>query len=357
MNKQKKQIQHEEGVIKASTLAYAIAIAAVVFIAIVSILAYGTQTKVGAKIALSVSKIVPFPAAIVDWRNVVFMDDVQANLASVEKFYQTQNFASEGLRVDFTTESGKKRLMIKKREIFDKMVEDRIIEILAKEQGVSISDNDVDNAVSEKLNEFGTADDVKNDLTRSYGWNMEDFKKKVVLPGMYSDELAKKVFAKSSDTVGAKERIERAQGELEAGKDFAEVVRSYSQGSSVENGGELGWVKKEQVVPELQEALFGTQTIKKNSVIESSIGFHIVEIENKKKENGQDSLQLRQIFVARGTFADWLVEQKKKLNIWVPLSDFVWDSKTGSIEFRDEKMRIFEKEERAKVQGDASIMF
>lgn len=356
MNKQKKQIAQEDKVIKASTLAYAVAVVFMFAVGIASVLAYGTQTEIGAKIALSVAKVAPFPAAIVDWRHPVFLNDVQANLSSVEKFYQTQNFAGEGLRVDFTTESGKKRLMMKKRELLDKMVEDKIIEILAKQEGISISDKDVSNAVAGKLNEFGTTDDVKNDLVRSYGWSMDDFKKKVVLPGMYSDALAKKVLDQTSNNSGAKERITKAQGELENGKDFAEVARSYSQGSSASDGGELGWIKKEQVVPELQKVLFGTEQLKKNSIVESSIGFHIVEIENRKKENGQDLLQIRQIFVARGTFSDWVVEQKKKMSVWVPLSDFVWDAKTGSIDFKDEKMRVFEKEERAKAQGDASIL-
>jgi hypothetical protein len=45
------------------------------------------------------------------------------------------------------------------------------------------------------------------------------------------------------------------------------------------------------------------------------------------------------------------------MRVFVPLSDFIWNSELGMVDFRDEKMRAFEKEERSKVQGDASIMF
>jgi parvulin-like peptidyl-prolyl isomerase len=169
--------------------------------------------------------------------------------------------------------------------------------------------------------------------------------------------LAQKILSENPDIAQTKEKITQAKSELESGKDFAEVARKYSDGSSKENGGELGWVDSEQVVPELKSILFDGQSYKKNDIIESSIGFHIVEIENKKNENGKDLLQLRQIFVAKYAFVDWLVEQKKQMRVWVPLRTFTWDSKMGTIDFRDEEMRTFEKEERVKAQGDASIMF
>lgn len=357
MNKQKKQVDDlDEKKIKLSVLLYAFAIIVIIFIAVSSILAYGTNSEIGSKIAAKMSKVIPFPAAIIGWNHVVFLSDVQDNLMSVEKFYQSQNFAEEGMRVDFTTQNGKKRLKIKEKEIIDKMVEDKIIEILAKERGITISDKDVDKAVTQKLNEFGTADEVKKDLSFSYGWSIDDFKQKVVLPSMYSSALAEKIVSSDADNSKAKEKINQAQKQLEDGKDFSEVVRNYSEGSSKEKDGQLGWVKKAQVVPELQAALFES-SLKKNSIIESSIGFHIVQIDDKKKDAGEDILQLRQIFVAKNTFADWLEKQKKQVRVSVPLSDFIWDAKTGVIDFKDENMRNFEKEERSKAQGDASIMF
>lgn len=357
MKKQTELDESGEKRIKVSTLAYALAVVFILVIALGSVLAYGTNTEIGARIAAKMSKVIPFPAAIVDWRHAIFLGEVQSNVASVEKFYQTKNFSQEGLRVDFTTEAGKKRLMIKEREIIDKMVEDKIIEILAKKNGISVSDKDVDQAVTRKLDEFGTADDVKKDLANSYGWNLEDFKQKVVLPSMYQEALAQKILQQDTSASKAKEVIEKAQKELENGKDFPEVARNYSEGPSKEKGGELGWVKKNQVLPELQDSLFGSLTFKKNSILESSIGFHIIDIEDSKKEEGEDMLRLRQVFVSKNTFSDWLQNEKKKIKVYVPLGEFVWDSSTGSVDFADEQMRSFEKEQRSKVQGDASIMF
>lgn len=354
----KKQITDDEKKIKVSTLIYGVLVLVVIILIFGSVLAYGTRTEIGTKIAAKIAVVVPFPAAIVDWKNVIYINDVQAKMASVEKFYQTQDLAKAGLRIDFTTEDGKKRLRIKQREIMDKMVEDKIVEILAKQRNISVSNADADKIVTQKLNEFGTADDVKSDLLKSYGWNMDDFKKHVVVPSLYLETLAQKVMAEElDDNTKAKDKIAQAQKQLEDGKDFSEVVRSYSEGSSKEKNGELGWATKDQVLPELQDALFGKDAPKKNSIIESSIGFHIVEIEDRKKEGGNDVLQLKQIFVAKKTFIDWLEAQKKKMRVVVMLADFTWDSQKATVDFKDEKMREFEKQERAKTQGDASIMF
>jgi len=353
-----KKISDDEKKIKLSTLVYGILALLMIFIGVSCVLAYGTRTEIGSKIAAKIAMVLPFPAAVVELNHVIYLNDVTANMASVEKFYKSQDFAKEGMRIDFTTEDGKKRLRIKEREILNKMVEDKIIQFLAQKKGISVTDDAAEKMLSQKLEEFGTADEVKSDLLNSYGWSMDDFKKHVVLPSIYSDELSKIVISgELSDTSAEKSKINKAKNDLENGKDFAGVARTYSEGPSRGNGGELGWAKKDQVLPEIQDAFFGKDVPAKNMIIESSIGFHIVDVENSKKENGETVLQLRQIFVAKKTFADWLENQKKQIRVFVPLSDFTWDSKSGMVDFRDKKMREFETQERAKAKGDASITF
>lgn len=349
----------EEKVIRVSlhTIIYACLILFVALFGIGSVLAYGTNTLVGTKIAGKISKIVPFPAAVVKWNHVVYLNGLEGNLNSVKKLYETKKFSDEGLRVDFTTETGEKRLEIKKREILNKMVEDEIIEVLAKDRGIKITEAQVDDAVDKQLNEYGTANDVKKDLLDSYGWSIDEFKKQVVLPNMYAQALSEKVLSGQNSDAIAKSKIEKAQAELKGGTKFEDVVSKYSEGISKNDGGELGWVKKEQMLEELSKVVFSDKKLDENTIIESSVGFHIVQIEEKKKEGEEDVVKLRQIFVSKNTFADWLESQKKQIVVWIPMKEFRWDKNLGSIKFRDEEMNRFEEDQRAKVQGDASLMF
>ncbi len=359
--KQKKILTIKDGEkaikVSVSTMVYAFLILVFFMIGLGSVLAYGTDTEIGQKIAAKISIVIPFPAAIVDWRHPVYLKDLQSNMNSVERFYRMQNFSQEGLRVDFTTEIGKKRLKIKQREVLDKMIEDRAIEILAKKRGIKISQVDVDKKVAQKLNEFGTADQVKEDLMKSYGWDMEDFKIKIVLPSMYSEALAESVFSENALlNKQAEDKIKQAQLALNAGKEFSEVVRSHSEGFSKEKNGELGWVNKDQVLVELQEALFSGKVSEKNSVIESSVGFHIVDVEERKKTEEEETVKIRQIFVAKKTFADWLEREKKDLDVVLPMKEFQWNSLGATVEFTEEEMRSFEKLQRENAQGDASLL-
>lgn len=357
MTKQENISNDNEKKIKLSTLVYAVLIIVIVTIGVGSILAYGTNTIIGGKIAAKMSKIIPFPAAIISYKNFISVNDVQKKLVAIQKFYVAQDLSTEGLRIDFSTPDGQKRLKIKEREILNKMIEDKIIMILAKKNKLSFSKEEIDKAVAVELAKHGTTEDLQSDLLNSYGWTLDDFKTQVVVPTVYKEMLTQYAAGQNTSGTVSKTKIQQAQKELENGKDFAEVAANFSEGSSKENGGELGWVTKDQVVSELQSALFGSKQPEKNSVIESSIGFHIVEIEKRKKENNEDVLQLRQIFVAKNVFADWLETQKGEMKVWIPLKEFVWDKSTGSVIFQDEQMREFEKEQRAKAQGDASIMF
>jgi hypothetical protein len=355
----KKQNYFSEKKVKLSTFIYAFLIILVVIIGMCSVLAYGTQTEIGKKIASFVSKNVPFPVAIVGYTHMIYMHDVKKNLASVKYFYQTQDLSQTGLRVDFSTPDGQKRLKIKEREILDKLIEDKIIEVLAKKNGISFSETDVDKIVSQKETKYGKTDDLQVELFDLYQWNMDDFKQRVILPDLYREALAFYANGKESDNTKSQEKIKQAQKEIFDGKDFAEVVNKYSDGSSKENGGELGWVVKSQVLPELQEALFDSKILERGTIIESSIGFHIVEIENKKKDQDKDKdvLQLRQIFVAKNTFVNWLIAQKKQMKVSIFLSDFFWNNSNAEVDFRALEMRIFEKDQQSKAEGDASIIF
>lgn len=343
--------------IRFSTIVYAFLISIVLIFTVMCVLAYGTNTALGGRIAGYLSRAIPFPAAFVGYSNVIYLKDVESNLASLQQFYAAEDFTDSGLRVDFTTEDGKKRLLIKEREILNKMVEDKAIEILAEEKGITISKKDLDDAVAKKIATSGTASEVKADLLKKYGWTLEDFKSKIVLPEARKEMLSYVVSGEVNGMDKAKERIQQAQRELQAGKGFTEVVAAYSEGDSKNQGGEIGWMKKEQVLPELQGQIFAATPPEKNSILESSIGFHIVEIENRKKEDNEDVVQIRQIFVRKVNFADWLVSEMNKMRIMIPLSGFVWDKEASRVDFRNEEMRKFEKESRAKMEGDASIMF
>lgn len=338
-------------------IAYAIIIVIAVLVVAGGIVVYSANTE--NKVSQNVSKIIPYPAAIINYTYIITVKEVDNNLSSIRSFYENQDFSEVGLRVDFSTDEGQKRLKIRGRELMDKMIEDKIIEIIARKNGVKITKEQVDQSVERKLDEYGTREEVRDRLSKLYGWTIDDFKEKIVRPSLYQEELEK--FVKSQEgekfAVLAKEKIEKAKADLDNREDFSEMVKNYSEGLSAVSDGELGWFKKDQLVSEVAEVAFSLDKGKGSGIIESEIGFHIIEVTDKKKENNEDLVEIRQIFVRKRIFTQWLEEQMNNMNIFIPLKEYYWDHEILRVQFKDDSLKEFEKDIIENFQGDASILF
>lgn len=357
MNKEKKH-STESKKVKVSTLL--IGGGLILLVLVGSLVGYTYTSVLDGQTRTGLAKLRMFflPAMVVDGSTAISFGEVEKNLAAMRKFYETQDYSQVGLRVDFTTEDGKKRLLIKEKELLNKMVEDRFVEILAKKEGIEIGEAELGSSVQAKLDEYGSKDDVTRDLGAHYGWNMEDFKTEIVLPALYRERLTAKIDGQNkADNEKFAEKIKQAQQELKGGADFAQVAKKYSDGSTAADGGELGWVSAAQLEPELANVLFGTKSIERFAIVESSLGFHILDIEEKKKENNEDVLRVRQIFVRKKTFTSWLDQQIKASKVQVLLKGFNWNKATAAVEFSNKDMQQLEQEVMQKSQGDASLLF
>lgn len=353
MDTSKNKIEKDK--IKIRTLIYAGLIIVVGYIVLVGALIY--IFGINNKITKLSAKLIPYPVVIIKTTNFVSVSELNDNLASIKKFYESQDFSKIGLRVDFSTEDGKKRLKIRERQLINKMVEDKIIEILARQKGVKITKEIIDQEIGRKMEEYGDAQSIENKLTNLYGWTMEDLKKKIVKADLYKEELEKIFQLQNNSNDELRDKINKANEELTSGKDFSEVVRNYSEGPSAQNGGEIGWISQDQLIPVLAGEIFNIDKGKRSGILESELGYHIVEMEDKKIENENELVRIRQIFVRKKTFSDWLGENMKDIKVRIPLKDYYWDKDALEAQFSSEEMREFEKNIMTEFQGDASLTY
>jgi peptidyl-prolyl cis-trans isomerase SurA len=67
------------------------------------------------------------------------------------------------------------------------------------------------------------------------------------------------------------------------GEDFAELAQQYSQDpGSQENGGDLGWFRRGDMVPELEEAAFQLPTNGISAPVETQYGFHVIKLMRRR---------------------------------------------------------------------------
>jgi peptidyl-prolyl cis-trans isomerase C len=83
--------------------------------------------------------------------------------------------------------------------------------------------------------------------------------------------------------VESREQAEEVVAQLEEGADFAELAQEHSIGPSGEQGGELGWFTRDQMVPEFADAAFalepGTYT---TEPVETQFGWHVIQVQDRR---------------------------------------------------------------------------
>jgi len=99
--------------------------------------------------------------------------------------------------------------------------------------------------------------------------------------------------------VSSEEEAKKVEAEVrKPGADFAAIARSRSTGPGTEQGGDLGFFKKGDMVPEFAEAAFAMKPGEISQPVRSPFGWHVIKVEGRRTAEApsfEDSLEtLRQ---------------------------------------------------------------
>jgi peptidyl-prolyl cis-trans isomerase D len=97
---------------------------------------------------------------------------------------------------------------------------------------------------------------------------------------------ARHILLKTEGKSDAEKKALQAKAEdllkqLKNGADFAEVAKKNSQDSTAEQGGDLGWFVRNQMVPEFDSVAFTLKPKELSGVVTSQFGYHIIQVLEK----------------------------------------------------------------------------
>lgn len=286
-------------------------------------------------------RVLHMPAIVIN-DTPITLQEVDENTASIKRFYENQDFSSYGIRVDFNTEDGQKRLLVQQKKMLNKLVEDVAIMEIADQWQIAISDEAVESAMERPMAEMGTRDNVTQRLQDLYGWTLDDFGKKVVHGQLLREKVTAKFEQENKATPEMHERILQAKRELEDGRTFADTAIKYSEGSTASEGGLMGWFASNELQDEIGKKIFAMEKGAYTDVIETPLGLHIARVNDISETNGVKLVHVSQIVVKKQNFGQYLDEWIKKMNVRVLIPTYMWDPQSGMIVFQDEDLALFE---------------
>ena len=251
------------------------------------------------------------------------------------------------LKARFKGEALQRRLLQKEYQVLNALIERKLQLQAAQTKGLTVTDDEFRNALKQlppddqadafsdqqkntqlrdelllqKLRNFEVRQHVmvpESEVRRYYQDHMDQFVdpptyrlRQILMlpkPGQTIDEIMAR--AKS---------IEQA---LRTGEDFAELALQYSDGPEASRGGELGWVAHDELLEPLAQALKGMKPGDLSQPIETTLGSHIIALDEIKSAEPRPLDQVETEIKTRlyqqrieERYQRWLADLKQKAYI------------------------------------------
>jgi len=106
------------------------------------------------------------------------------------------------------------------------------------------------------------------------------------------------------------------------GEPFVQLSAAYSQGPAAAEGGDIGYIEKGMILPEVEEVAFTLPVNQISTVIESPVGFHIIQVVDRRGAGLKSIESVRDEIRERidqekmeKKYGEWLEELRKKSHI------------------------------------------
>jgi parvulin-like peptidyl-prolyl isomerase len=256
----------------------------------------------------------------------------------------------------------KEKIISQTKEVFlQRLVDNLLIEYEAKKRGAGIKDEEVMNVLKDtlirqnmgmeefvkKLEKEGSSlasvkKEIKSQLIRMKLMRWE-IKSKIIVSdqeigeyyNQHRDEYEGKEAVRikqilllippnASKSMKAKirENAEKIQKKAVSSESFEALAAQFSQGPGAAQGGDLGFIEKGVMIPELETVAFNLTPGKVSPVIESSVGFHILKVVDKRGAGLKPIATVREEIKAKledekleKKYDGWITEVRKRSHI------------------------------------------
>ena len=240
-----------------------------------------------------VSHILPLPAATVNGKVISLAD----YLDDINVLQTALNNQREGLDSGVISPTNKD-------SVIDRLVVISLINEQLAKYGKLVTEQDLNANLDGIVAQFNGKTEAEDNVKKLYGINLNQFKTKVLKP-LLTKNLLQSLIVKDENLIINKEAKAKATDvlalALKPGANFSELAKKYTEDEAgINTGGDLGFISKGQVTPEIEQILFSlpANTVY-DKIITNNVGYHIIMVENKlvNSQDGKESVRAKQILI------------------------------------------------------------
>ena len=294
-------------------------------------------------------------------RIVAIVNDEVITLSELDAILQT--FMK---RVETAPQVQREKMVAQARvTAMDKLIDDMLLEQKAAKLNIIVTDEDVDKALENMLEEKHMSVEKFREALAREGGVLDEYKSEIrrnIISGRIIEKEIRSGITISEEEVGAyyskhrndyegkeatriqqillvkpKDCDDSTREELRAkaeeilkrvkdGESFDLLVDNYSQGPAAKSRGDLGFVEKGMMFPEVDTAVSGLKKGESSGVIESPVGFHIIRVIDKRGAGIKPVDEVREEIVGNignekinKKFEEWLKELREKSLVEIKL--------------------------------------
>ena len=198
--------------------------------------------------------------------------------AVLKQFIKKENIQIDPNRIESEIATFKEN--IKKNP----QTKDKSLETLLEEQGGSLAELRVALDISFAIDEYMEKTILEEEVEKYFTENIGNFNGEVISAShILVDTKGVEDEAKLKE---AKEKIDKIKKELDEGADFVQLAKAYSDCPSAKAGGDLGPIKRGEMVKEFTDVAYATEVNGISDPVKTQFGYHIIKVTSK--DEGKD---------------------------------------------------------------------
>ncbi|MEA3272975.1 MAG: hypothetical protein U9Q72_00010 [Patescibacteria group bacterium] len=140
------------------------------------------------------AKVIPFPVATVGFLHWVSANEYNERVEIIRRYHSLQGVISEVEDYDLGSIIGQQYLAVAKKNLLDRMIKEEVIKIIAKENNISISQEDLQIEIAKIADANGGKEKLAEEVKRIYRISFKDFSEKIIENKIYQRKLYQLVF-------------------------------------------------------------------------------------------------------------------------------------------------------------------